>query len=65
MAEIRPQPRQSAGLVDLLRKYEQQRIQTGRPVRRYAEGGAVNAAQYDPADIARRAASLMEEIDAA
>jgi hypothetical protein len=37
----------------------------GGPVRRYAEGGAVNAAQYDPADIARRAASLMEEIDAA
>ena len=36
----------------------------GGPVRRYADGGAVNAAQYDPADIARRAATLMEEFDA-
>lgn len=43
----------------------QQGFARGGPVRRYAEGGAVNAAQYDPADIARRAASLMEEIDAA
>jgi hypothetical protein len=37
----------------------------GGPVRRYADGGAVHAAQYDPADIARRAATLMEEFDAA
>jgi hypothetical protein len=43
----------------------QQGFARGGAVRRYAEGGAVNAAQYDPADIARRAASLMEEIDAA
>jgi hypothetical protein len=43
----------------------QQGFIRGGMARRYAEGGAVNAAQYDPADIARRAASLMEEIDAA
>lgn len=39
-----------------------------RPISNFARGGAVNAktgpAQYDPADIARRAATLMEEFDA-